>query len=78
MTLKTFIQTFIKPNSIVRLWTKTDGGHQPIPINDDNEYLDMEWSVAKGEHIDKEVLYIADIFGLDTAYPEAINIVIKD
>jgi hypothetical protein len=78
MTLKTFIQTFVKTNSIVRLWTKTDGGHQPIPINDDNEYLDMEWSVAKGEHVDKEVLYVADISVSNTEYPEAINIVIEN
>lgn len=78
MTLKAFIQTFVKPNSIVRLWTKTESGHKPIIIGDDGSYLDMEWSVVNSIHGDSEVLYVADISVLNTEYPEAINIVIKD
>ena len=78
MTLKTFIQTFVKPNSIVRLWTKTESGHKPVVIGDDGSYLDMEWSVINSIYADKQVLYVADISVLDTSYPEAINIVIED
>ena len=78
MTLKTFIQTLVKPNSIVRLWTKTESGHKAVVIGDDGSYLDMEWSVIKSIYSDKQVLYVADISVSNTEYPEAINIVIEN
>ena len=80
MTLGEFIEKFVCKNSLVRLWTKTKGGHKMIYKDDDS--VCMEWELLKGgiwqsEYKDCEVIGVKDIFVVNDNYSEAINIVIK-
>jgi hypothetical protein len=79
MKLKEFVETFVRPNSLIRLWFPTKGGHQMI--YNDYDSVCMNWELVKGEtwqskFNDYEVIGVKDIVVKD-AYSEAINIVIK-
>ena len=72
MKLKKFIDKFIEPNSLVRLWFESDEGHTLIipPI--------MEWQLIKdnSKFLSYSVSGVTDILVHDH-YKEAINIVLK-
>lgn len=80
MTLKPFLEKFVRKGSLIRLWVrdKQTGGHTMI-ISPNNKKVWSEWDVRNGNwpslFADKPVLYLADI--LCDSYPEAINIVIN-
>ncbi len=76
MELKEFIESFIRRNSIIRLWYPNKSGHEMA-----TEEVSMEWSVLRGDSAFKrfenhKVLGIASIC-TGGSYPEAINIVIE-
>lgn len=86
ITLKDFIERYIVPNSLIRLWTKHEnGGHEMIykedpskPNNIDD--VCMEWQLIQNKvwqsfYKDCKVIGIKDIC-VDGFYREAINIVI--
>ena len=78
LTLKEFIENFVEPNTLIRLWHKTHGGHQAL--FDDNDMVEMEWRIKKGKGIykgleDAIVIGVTDIL-VGGHYKEAVNIVI--
>lgn len=80
MKLKDFVATFVRPNSLIRLWVPIKGGHKMIHKCDDS--VCMEWQLLKNEtwqslYNDHEVIGVKDIV-VDDFYREAINIVIKE
>lgn len=74
MKLEEFVKTFILPNTLIRLWYPTEGGHQQV-LND----VLMEWDLLKSEtyenYLNHEVIGVTDILTHDN-YKEAVNIVI--
>lgn len=74
MKLKDFIEEFVEPNTLIRLWYKIEGGHEPV--NDEGK-AKMEWKVKKGKFSGNEVIGVTDILVLGSHQPEAVNIVIK-
>lgn len=79
MKLGKFIETFIEPNSIIRLVYKTLGGYQLVLDNWDD--VSMEWEVTKcrgknRHYIDNNVIGVTSI-ATSGNYKEAINIVIE-
>lgn len=77
-TLKEFITKFVRPNSLIRLWYEVEGGHQTV--FPDNDLVEMEWSIVKGDGIYKglESSFVKGVTDIVVSgnYPEAINIVI--
>ena len=78
MILKDFIEEFVEPNTLIRLWKKIKGGHQPL--FDSTDMVEMEWRIKKGEGIykgleDSPVVGVTDIL-VKGNYTEAVNIVI--
>lgn len=82
MKLNEFINTFIEPNTIIRLLYKTnDGGHETVLESSDWDEVAMEWETVRGEgrykdFLNHEVDGITDIL-MDGHYSEAVNIVLK-
>lgn len=83
MDLRTFLKRYVGMNSLVRLWTKVQRGHELICESDNTEdSVCMDWELLKGvvwqsKYLDNEVMYVKDIV-VDDSYIEAINIVIKE
>lgn len=90
MTLEEFVKNFVRPNSLIRLWTPIKGGHKMIyKYNINLEYKDididvvcMEWELLRdrtwhSKYKNKKVLGVKDIL-LDDFYRESINIVIEE
>ena len=78
MILKDFIEEFVRPNTLIRLWKETKGGHQPL--FDPKDLVEMEWRIKRGEGIykgleDSPVVGVTDIL-VKGNYTEAVNIVI--
>lgn len=78
MILKDFIEEFVEPNTLIRLWKKIKGGHQLL--FDSTDMVEMEWKIKKGEGIykgleDSPVVGVTDIL-VKGNYTEAVNIVI--
>jgi len=73
MKLKEFIETFVCPNTLIRLHYKTKSGHEEV--GDFN--LTMEWELKDGEYKDSVVIGVTDILYPGNNYPEAVNIVIE-
>jgi len=73
-----FVETFIEPNTLVRLWYKLpkgeDGQHKEV-IEGDKPM--MEWEFIKSEYKDSTVIGVTDILYLKSPYIEAVNLVIK-
>ena len=74
MSIPDFIEKFICPNSLIRIWIKDGNGHRLLfgPM--------MEWEVIKSRCFESndsifEVVGVTDI--LCDTYMEAINIVVK-
>jgi len=74
ITLKEFIEQFVEPNTLIRLWYKVKGGHKEVVPNDKPE---MEHQLAKGKYAERKVIGVTDILYLKSPYIEAVNIVIK-
>ena len=73
MTLKRFIKKFVEPNSCIRLWKKTEEGHECIyPINK----TFMEHELLQGTYSSNHVIGVTDIL-VNNHCSEAINIVVK-
>lgn len=70
MELKEFISKFVEPNTLIRLWTKVDSGHNQL------ENPQMEWKLVKGEYANYIVIGVTDIL-VSGNYPEAVNIVVS-
>jgi hypothetical protein len=74
MKLKDFIEKFVEPNTLIRLWYKIGEGHEQI--NDGKS--EMEWKLLKkSTFLDNEVIGVTDIILLGSNDSEAVNIVIK-
>jgi hypothetical protein len=79
MKLGEFIESFVEPNSIVRLVYKHKGGHETV-LNTWND-VSMEWEILKrkGQNrhfINNKVIGISCITGMEQ-HSDAINIVIE-
>lgn len=79
MKLKDFVSEFIEPNSVIRLWKTTKGGHDLIAKNDDD--VSMNWEITDEigiykDYVNNEVKGVTDILLPDSFYKEAINITI--
>ena len=80
MKLKEFIEKFVEPNTLIRLWYPIEHGHQMITkgYND----VSMEWEILKGigiykDYSDHIIKGVTDILISEGNYREAINIVIE-
>ena len=78
MTLREFVEKFICPNTMIRLWVPHRGGH--MMLCEDLDEVGMEWQILEKEgwqyvFADHEVIGVTDI--RCDRYPEAVNIVIK-
>jgi hypothetical protein len=69
MKLKDFIEQFVRPNTLVRLWHSVIGGHELIT------QPSMEWELKDGEYANKVVVGVTDI--VVSPHSEAVNIVIE-
>lgn len=87
MKLRNFVKRYIRPNTLIKLWTPTeDGGYKLIYKQDDTKVdgidaVCMEWELLQGKswhykYLDSTVLGVKDIF-CDDFYREAINIIIE-
>lgn len=74
MKLKEFMDKFVCPNSLVRLWKKLDDGHGHVMLTLE-AVVDWEITGLSEKVTSCEVVYITDIFC--ETYREAINIVIN-
>ena len=77
-SLKEFIKEFVRPNTLIRIWKESKGGHTCLFPTD---MVEMEWRIVKGEGIykglkDNPVIGVTDIV-VKSIYPEAVNIVIQ-
>lgn len=80
MKLGEFIKNF-SHNNLIRLLYKDKGGHKLVLDTWNDVSMDWEVNKAKGKnrhYINNEVLGLASILQTDGAYPEALNIVIKE
>lgn len=71
MTLKNFIKQLVEKNTLIRLWYKTDKGHETV----DSHPLMMEWEWILSPYQDYKVIGVTDI--LTEEYKEAVNIVVQ-
>lgn len=79
MTLGEFIKAF-SHNNVIRLLYPLPGGHHTVAESWDDVSMDHEVLRGKGKfrhYIDNEVLGLTSILVTRSAYPEALNIVIK-
>ena len=79
MNLVTFITTFVRPNTIIRLWIEAVEGHRLL-VDHSGKETGMEWEIIDGSGWQAvfrnwEVIGVTDI--LCESYPEAVNIVIQ-
>lgn len=74
MKLKTFIERFVEPNTLIRLQYKIKGGHEEV-IEGDKPM--MEHQLLKSEYADNEVVGVTDILYLGSHYLEAVNLTIE-
>jgi hypothetical protein len=80
MRLSEFSAKYIAPNTLIRLWKKSDQEgciHEMI-----SDKCVMDWELERGEgelgkYGNNEFLYITDIVVTDSEHSEAINVVIK-
>ena len=82
MILKEFIEQFVEKNTLIRLWFKVSWGHNAV-VSGIEDVVAMEWATLKGEgpygeYLDHEIIGVTDILIIDTAHPDAVNIVIKE
>lgn len=75
MIVKDFIEEFVAPNSLVRLWYQLSDGKYIGVIANDKPLMDWEILIRES-YINKEVVGIASIL-VPGPYTEAINLVIK-
>ena len=73
LTLKSFIEKFVEPNTIIRLWKKVEGGHEQL----NNGKPLMEWKLILSKYSNRKVSGITDIVVPDD-HPEAINVILKE
>lgn len=78
MILREFVEKFVCPNTLIRLWVPHYGGH--MMLRNDLDEVGMEWWIRRNEgwqylFADHEVIGVTDI--RCDSYPEAVNIVIK-
>lgn len=76
MKLQRFIKKYTEPNSLIRLWKRTTGGHEIVV-----PFIGMNWTVTKPNttfysYRNSKVVGIASIL-INDNYPETINIVIE-
>jgi len=74
MELKEFIESFVCPNTLIRLWYPIKGGNEQV-VDGDNPQ--MEWSMKDGKYKHHKVIGVTDILMLGSHYSEAVNIVIE-
>lgn len=80
MTLREFIEEYVRPNTLIRLWTIGEGcTHNMIRRGD--SCVCMEHEIISGKHwmskyADTLVIGVTDIV-VDDFYREAVNIVIE-
>jgi hypothetical protein len=77
MILKEFIETFVLPNTLIRLWEPTQEGHRII-----TEAPVMEWELLQEKTVYSLLLYnivigVTDIL-INDVYPETVNIVLHN
>lgn len=82
LTLEEFVENYVRPNTIIRLWTIVKGGHKMLGKYDDGSSVFMEHEFLKGKvwqykYRDHKVLGVTDIL-VREFYPEAVNIVIEE
>jgi len=79
MTLKEFLETFIEPNSQIRLWQKEKEGHKMITDNDHAlmEHEILRYNTVLSEYLNNEVEHVFSVLMYKSQSPEAINISIK-
>lgn len=83
MTLREFVEKFVCPNTMIRLWVPHFGGHMLLSDNSDPDNPDdvgMNWEILEKKgwqylFADHEVIGVTDI--RCDSYPEAVNVVIK-
>lgn len=78
MDLREFIKQYVCRNTLIRLWTRFDGGHKMIHSGD--KEVSMEWATLNGSSfqsafLNRKVIGVTDI--LCDTYVEAVNIVIE-
>lgn len=76
MVLKEFIEQFVLPNTLIRLWEPTEEGHRVI-----TESPVMEWELLQEKTVYSLYLYnyvkgITDVL-INDVYPETVNIVLE-
>ena len=76
MVLKEFIEQFVLPNTLIRLWEPTEEGHKVI-----TESPVMEWELLQEKTVYSLYLYnsvkgVTDIL-INDIYPETVNIVLE-
>lgn len=76
MVLKEFIEQFVLPNTLIRLWEPTEEGHRVI-----TESPVMEWELLQEKTVYSLYLYnsvkgVTDIL-INDIYPETVNIVLE-
>ena len=88
MKLNEFVRKYVCPNTLIRLWVPHYGGgyrmlwrhDEKKPGNVDEVCMEHEllYSISwLSRYSLCEVIGVTDIVVTDTAYPEAVNIVIK-
>lgn len=74
MTVREFVNTLVEPNTLIRLWYKTDTGHEEVIKYDKPT---MEHQLKRSIFSEREVVGVTDILYLKSHYAEAVNLVIK-
>lgn len=74
MIVLEFVDEFVEKNTLIRLWYKSDGGHEEV-IKGDKPM--MEHELVKSEYKWHQVLGVTDILYHKSDHIEAVNLVIK-
>lgn len=71
MKVKNFVNKYIQPNSLIRLWWN----NKEEVVANDKPFMD--WQLVKSKYKDKNVIGVTDIYYVGSSYAEAINLVIE-
>ncbi len=74
MKVKDFIEQFVEPNTLIRLWYKFEGGHAEVISGDKPQ---MEWELIKSKYANRIVVGVTDILYGHSPYIEAVNLTIE-
>jgi hypothetical protein len=78
MKLKEFIETFIEPYSLIRLWYKTQDTDGYSKIDMVTPYsIQRAQELIESEFANREVIGVTSILITQSPYPETVNIIIE-